>query len=152
MSAGDQQHQEGEGDGAEHPDGQGVGLHVVDRDERRVVAPDERPAEVQADSQAQSQTGLHGGGHGRQQARGHATSVQRLLNHALNVFFVELLRHWRDDAAGPAGTDRKQTGNRQETNVSSGLNETSGSPYRLQEVQTISLPPPCYDLTEACRV
>ncbi|TNN48147.1 hypothetical protein EYF80_041665 [Liparis tanakae] len=33
VTPGDQQDQEGEGDGSEHPDGQGVGFHVVDGDE-----------------------------------------------------------------------------------------------------------------------
>lgn len=101
MPARDEQHQEGEGDRLEQADGQGVGLHVVDRDEGRAVAPYETLAELQAHAQAQGQARLHRGGHGRQLAWVHAAPLQRLLDYMRDVLLVELLGHSGDDATRP---------------------------------------------------
>lgn len=59
-----EQHQEGEGDGMKHPDGQGVGFHVVDGDERLVVLPHKHLTKLKTNAQAQGQAWLHRGGHG----------------------------------------------------------------------------------------
>lgn len=64
MTTRNEQHQEGEGDGMEHPDGQGMGLHVVDGDERLVVLPHKPLTKLKTDTQAQGQARLHRGGHG----------------------------------------------------------------------------------------
>lgn len=103
MASGHEQHQEGEADGLEHPHSQGVGLHVVDGDEWLVMPPHQLPSELKSDTQAQGQPGLHCGGDGGQLAWGHATPLQSLLDHTLNVLPVELLGHGRDDASSPAG-------------------------------------------------
>lgn len=110
VTAGDEQDQEGEGDGLKHPDGQGVGFHVVDGDEGLVVLPRKRLTESQADGQAQGQARLHGGGHSGEPARLHAAPLQSLLDHTLYVFSVELLGHGGDDAAGPVAFKQRGGG------------------------------------------
>ena len=106
VTTGDEQHQEGEGHGMKHPDGQGVGFHVVDGDERFVVLPHKPLTELQADAQAQGQARLHRGGHSRELAGVHSTSLQSLLDHALYVFPVEVLCHRGDDASSPAAVEK----------------------------------------------
>lgn len=113
MTPRDQQDQEGKVNRLEHPDGEGVGLHVVDGDEGLVVLPHKPLTELQADAQAQGQAGLHGGGHGREPARVHVAPVQSLLDDALYVFSVELLCHCGDDATTPAREKKVSTDGRE---------------------------------------
>lgn len=69
MATRDQQDQEREGDRVKHPDGQSVGLHVVDGDERLVVLPHKLLTELQADPQTQGHARLHSGGYSWELAR-----------------------------------------------------------------------------------
>lgn len=99
----DKQDQEGEGDRLKHPDGQGVGFHVVDGDEGLVVLPHKPLTELKADAQAQGQARLHRGGHSRELDSIHVAPLQSLMDDTLYVFSVELLCHCGDDATCPVG-------------------------------------------------
>lgn len=113
MTPRDQQDEEGKVNRPEHPDGEGVGLHVVDGDEGLVVLPHKPLTELQADSQAQGQAGLHSGGHGREPAWVHVAPLQSLLDNTLDVLSVELLCHCGDDATTPAREKKINTGGRE---------------------------------------
>lgn len=105
----DEQNEEGEGKVSEHPDGQGVGFHVVDGDEGLPVLPHEPLAELKANTQAQGQAWLDGGGHCRQLPWVHPAPLQSLLDHTLNVLPVELLCHGGDDPSTSEVFQTRQT-------------------------------------------
>ena len=90
-----------------HPDGQGMGFHVVNGDERLVVLLNKPLTELKTDAQAQGQAWLHRGGHSRELAWFHTTSLQSLLDHTLYVFSVEVLCHCGDNATSPEVFERE---------------------------------------------
>lgn len=106
VASGDQQHQEGEGERLQHPDGKGVRLHVVDRDEGLVMLPYKPLTEVEADAQTESQAGFHSGGHSGELAGVHVTPLQSLPDHLLDVLSMKPLCHCWDDTATPAAGDK----------------------------------------------
>lgn len=106
VAPGDQQHQEGEIERLQHPDGEGVRLHVVDRDEGLVMLPNKPLTEFEADGQTQSQAGFHCGGHSRELVGFHVAPLQSLPDHLLDVLSMKLLCHCGDDTATPAAGDK----------------------------------------------